>query len=139
MDDDIRILLVDDEPLVRRSMEKTLVRAGFDVETASDTLAGLALFEAALETAPFDLAIVDLHMPNLEGADDPDAGLALLSKLLEIQPALPVVVLTAFDEVGRAKDAVARGAKAYFVKGREAGLLELVNHILDELGEEEDA
>lgn len=138
MDDDIRILLVDDEPLVRRSMEKTLVRAGFDVETASDTLAGLTLFEAALETAPFDLAIVDLHMPNLEGVDDPDAGLTLLSKLLEIQPTLPVVVLTAFDEVGRAKDAVARGAKAYFVKGREAGLLELVNHILDELGEEDD-
>ncbi len=135
MDDEIKILLVDDEQLVRRSMEKTLSRAGFNVETASSTLAGLALFESALETEPFDLAIVDLHMPNLEAVDDPDAGLALLSKLLSIQPGLPVIVLTAFDEVGRARNAVMRGAKAYFVKGREAGLLELVNTILEELGE----
>lgn len=138
MEDEIKILLVDDEPLVRRSMEKTLVRAGFNVETAASALSGLALFEAALETEPFDLAIVDLHMPNLADADDPDAGLALLSKLLEIRPGLPVVVLTAFDEVGRAKDAVARGAKAYFVKGREARLPELVNTILEEWGEDED-
>lgn len=138
MEDEIRILLVDDERLVLRSLEKTLMRAGFDVETAMDTRTALSLFEAACEANPFDLAIVDLHMPNFEGVDDPDAGLVLLSKLLEIQPTLPVVVLTAFDEVGRAKDAVARGAKAYFVKGREAGLLELVNHILDELGGEDE-
>ncbi len=134
MDEEIRILLVDDEQLVRRSMEKTLTRAGFDVEAAASTLAGLALFQSKLETEPFDIAIVDLHMPNLKGRDDPDAGLALLSRLLELQPDLPVIVLTAFDEVGRVKDAVARGAKAYFVKGREAGLLELVNTILEEEG-----
>ncbi len=130
MTDDIRILLVDDERLVRRSMEKTLLRAGFDVETAADTIAGLALFEQARAEEPFDLAILDLHMPNLEGVDDSNAGLQLLSRLLEIQADLPVVVLTAFDEVSRAKDAVSRGARAYFVKGREAGLVELVNEIL---------
>jgi DNA-binding NarL/FixJ family response regulator len=43
----------------------------------------------------------------------------LLSELVKLQSDLPVVVLTAFDEVERAKDAVARGARAYFVKGRE--------------------
>jgi len=111
-------------------MEKTLLRAGFDVETAADTIAGLALFEQARAEEPFDLAILDLHMPNLEGVDDSNAGLQLLSRLLEIQADLPVVVLTAFDEVSRAKDAVSRGARAYFVKGREAGLVELVNEIL---------
>jgi len=42
-----------------------------------------------------------------------------------------VIVLTAFDEVGRAKEAVARGARAYFVKGREAELVEVVNRILN--------
>ncbi len=139
MEDETRILLVDDERLVRRSMEKTLTRAGFDVETAGDTQTGLALFEAALAAeTPFQLAIVDLHMPNLQGEDDSNAGLQLLSKFLEIQADLPVVVLTAFDEVGRAKEAVARGAAAYFVKGREAGLLELVENILDEWGDEDE-
>jgi CheY-like chemotaxis protein len=122
-----RILLVDDERLVRRSMEKTLLRAGFDVETAGDAREGLALFEEAVaDGEPFDIAVLDLHMPNLEGLDDPNAGLDLLSKLLGLDADLPVIVLTAFDDVTRAKDAVARGARAYFVKGREAGLIEMV-------------
>jgi ActR/RegA family two-component response regulator len=130
---DEKILLVDDERLVLRSIEKTLLRAGFDVETAQDTSTGLSLFEAALTNGkPFDVAILDLHMPNLAGQNDPKAGLELLSKLLEMDAALPIVVLTAFDEVGRAKEAVARGARTYFVKGREAELVEIVNSIINE-------
>jgi len=58
-------------------------------------------------------------------------SLKLLSKLLEINASLPIVVLTAFDEVERAKDAVRRGARAYFVKGREAELIGIVNDILN--------
>jgi ActR/RegA family two-component response regulator len=133
MEDDIRILLVDDERLVLRSMEKTLLRAGFDVETASDALSGLEQFKLAIEESePFDLAVLDLNMPNLEGQEDPQAGLQLLSKLLEIQPDLPAIVLTAFDQVALAKDAVERGARAYFVKGREAGLLEVIESIIEQ-------
>jgi ActR/RegA family two-component response regulator len=41
-----------------------------------------------------------------------------------------VVVLTAFDEVSRAKEAVDRGARSYFVKGHEAELIEIVNNIV---------
>ena len=56
MEEDIRILLVDDERLVLRSMQKTLLRAGFDVTTASDTRSGLELFRtAAGEEEPFHL------------------------------------------------------------------------------------
>ena len=131
MMDEIRILLVDDEELVRRSLEKTLLRAGFDVETAESASAGLALFKEALSgDDPFDIAILDLNMPGFDGGDDPNAGLELLSELLTVNAGLPVIILTAFDEVARAKEAVARGARAYFVKGREAGLVELVNDIL---------
>ena len=114
-------------------MEKTLLRAGFDVDTARNVTEGWRQFQEVLadeEEPPFDIAILDLNMPNFEGLEDPNAGLKLLSKLLELQPDLPVIVLTAFDEVARAKEAVARGARAYFVKGREAGLIELVNEIL---------
>lgn len=128
-----RILLVDDEPLVLRSMEKTLLRAGFDVETAGDAVGGLARFRAAQEAgAPFHIAILDLNMPDLNGRIVPDAGMELLSRLHEIDGDLPVVILTAYDEVARAKEAVTRGARAYFVKGREAGLVDLVRSILGE-------
>jgi DNA-binding NarL/FixJ family response regulator len=110
-----------------------LLRAGYDVETEGNASDGLEAFESAQRNGePFGIAILDLNMPNLEGQEDPNAGLQLLSKLLEIDADLPVVVLTAFDEVTRAKEAVARGARAYFVKGREAGLLEIVNEILTE-------
>ncbi len=130
MDEEIKILLVDDERMVRRSMEKTLTRAGFYVVTAEDTASALELFKEEMAEEPFDLALLDLNMPNFEGVPAANAGLELLSELVKLQSDLPVVVLTAFDEVERAKDAVARGARAYFVKGREAGLLELVNEIL---------
>jgi DNA-binding NtrC family response regulator len=135
MREDHRILLVDDERLVRRSMEKTLLRAGFDVDTAEDTSAGLGLFNQALsEEEPFDIAILDLNMPDFEGRDDPEAGLKLLSKFLEVDSDLPVIVLTAFDDVNRAKEAVKRGARAYLVKGRDAELLRMVDDILDLTG-----
>ncbi len=130
MDDEVKILLVDDERMVRRSMEKTLSRAGFYVETAEDVSSALELFKEELAEEPFDLALLDLNMPNFEGVEDSNAGLDLLTELVKLKPDLPVVVLTAFDEVERAKDAVNRGARAYFVKGRESGLLELVNGIL---------
>jgi len=131
MNEDIRILLVDDELLVLRSMEKSLLRAGFEVKTAASAMAGLAAFEAARDAGePFHLAILDLHMPNLEGQDSPDAGLELLRVLLQTDPDLRVIVLTAYDEVRRAKEAVRLGAKAYLVKGREAELVKMVHDIV---------
>ncbi len=127
-----KILLVDDEALVRRSMQKTLIRKGFVVETAENCTEGLETFEAAhASKAPFDLALLDLNMPNFEGIPAHAAGLDLLTKLLEADPNLAAVVLTAYDEVDTAKDAVQRGARSYFVKGREQGLVDLINEILD--------
>jgi len=122
------ILLVDDERLVQRSLEKTLLRAGFEVLTASDCASGLETFMANVGT--IDLAILDLNMPDFDNRLKADAGLELLERLLEQKPGMPVIVLTAYDEVGKARDAVQMGARAYFVKGREQGLVELINQIM---------
>lgn len=128
----LRLLLVDDEALILRSLQKTLMRSGFDVETAGDCSSGLETFKAAQKgDAPFALALLDLNMPSFDGGYASGAGLELLSRLLELQPELPVVVLTAYDEVNKAKEAVSRGAKAYFVKGREQGLIDIINEILE--------
>lgn len=122
------ILLVDDEKLVQRSLEKTLLRAGFDVLTAADCRSGWDTFQEHVAT--IDLAVFDLNMPDCTGLNKPGAGLDLLQKVLEAKPGLPAVVLTAYDEVGKAKDAMNLGARAYFVKGREQGLVELIEGIL---------
>ncbi|MBT3339086.1 MAG: response regulator [Anaerolineae bacterium] len=126
-----KVLLVDDEALVRRSMQKTLLRKGFVVETAENCSEGLEVFKAALKTdARFDVALLDLNMPNFDGVPAHAAGLDLLSKLIEVDADLAAVVLTAYDEVDTAKDAVQRGARSYFVKGREQGLVDLINEIM---------
>lgn len=126
-----KILLVDDEPLVRRSLEKTLLRAGYDVGTSADVGEGIQTFQDAESAGePFSLAILDINMPDIDGIEKSGAGLELLSQIKEIREEVPVIMLTAYDEVEKAKDAVNRGAEAYFVKGREQGLVELIKEIL---------
>jgi two-component system NtrC family response regulator len=124
------VLLVDDEKLVQRSLEKTLLRAGFDVLTAADCKSGSEVFSQ--NAGDVHIAILDLNMPGFDGTPKNGAGLDLLDDLKKQKADLPVVILTAYDEVSKAKDAVSRGANAFFVKGREQGLVELIQKILDE-------
>jgi DNA-binding NarL/FixJ family response regulator len=76
------------------------------------------------------MAILDLNMPDFDGVSKSEAGLELVKRLVATRHDLPVVVLTAYDEVGKAKEAIHIGARAYFVKGREQGLVELAQEIL---------
>ena len=122
------ILLVDDEKLVLRSLEKTLLRAGFEVLTGFDCASGWQAFEN--NASAVDLAVFDLNMPDFNGVPKPGAGLDLLQRVMEMKPGLPAIVLTAYDDVNKAKEAVKRGAKSFFVKGREEGLVELIRKIL---------
>lgn len=132
MDEDVRILLVDDEKNFLRSLEKTFIREGYDVDTAGGNEEAMEIFtEAQQEGEPFRMAVIDLNMPDFDGASSPQAGLHLLEKLLEADPHVSIIVLSAFDEVEKAKSATRIGAKDYFVKGRDASLLELVEKVLE--------
>jgi DNA-binding NtrC family response regulator len=122
------VLLVDDEKLIQRSLEKTLLRAGFDVLTASDCKSGSEVFSQNADE--INIAVLDLNMPSFDGTPKTGAGFDLLDDLKKKKANLPVVILTAYDEVSRAKDAVSHGASAFFVKGREQGLVELIQKIL---------
>lgn len=122
------VLLVDDEKLILRSLEKTLLRAGFDVLTASDCKSGSETF--AQNADAINIAVLDLNMPSFDGTPKTGAGLDLLADLKKQKSSVPVVILTAYDEVTKAKDAVSGGASAFFVKGREQGLVELIQKIL---------
>lgn len=122
------VLLVDDEKLIQRSLEKTLLRAGFEVLTAPDCKTGSDVFVQNANAV--DIAVLDLNMPGFDGMPKNDAGLDLLADFKQKKSNLPVVILTAYDEVNKAKDAVSKGASAFFVKGREQGLVELIQKIL---------
>jgi DNA-binding NtrC family response regulator len=122
------VLLVDDEKLIQRSLEKTLLRAGFNVLTASDCKSGSEVFSQNANEV--NIAVLDLNMPSFDGTPKTGAGFDLLDDLKKKKADLPVIILTAYDEVSRAKDAVSHGANAFFVKGREQGLVELIQKIL---------
>ncbi len=126
------VLLVDDEKLILRSLEKTLLRAGFDVLSASDCKSGRGVFTRNMNV--INIAVLDLNMPGFDGLPKSGAGLDLLADLKKQKPSLPVVILTAYDEVTKAKDAVSGGASAFFVKGREQGLVELILRLLKVAG-----
>ena len=86
--DDLRILVVDDEDVVRQSLERWFTEDGCQVRTASD--AAQALRE--LQVGQFDLALVDVKMPGMD-------GLELQRRLSEIDPSLTVIMITAYGVV----------------------------------------
>ncbi|MDM8526766.1 response regulator [Anaerolineales bacterium HSG24] len=130
MDIEPRILIVDDEENLLRSMEKTLFRQGFDVGTAGGNIEGIEAFDEAVEDEePFDLVIVDLNMPDFDGNEQKYAGLDLLAKIKEDHD-VPVIVNSAWDEVEIAKKCIDAGASDYFVKGRNEEMLRKIHTVL---------
>jgi DNA-binding NtrC family response regulator len=100
-----RIAVLDDEPRMADVLSMVLRREGYDVHSFCDGAAALA----ALAERPFDLLVTDLRMP------EPD-GLAVLRGALELDPELPVILLTAHGSVSSAIEAIRRGAFDYVEK-----------------------
>jgi DNA-binding response OmpR family regulator len=131
MDTEPKILVVDDEENLLRSVAKTLFREGFDVETADgNPNAYKIILESLGANEPFDLVIIDLNMPNFEGKEAKYAGLELLERLKTTAPTIPVIVNSAWDEVETAKMCIDKGAADYFVKGRTDEMLEKIRRVL---------
>jgi len=87
-----RILVVDDDPLLLKSLRDTLATDGHIVTTAGGGLAGLEAFSEAREAnAPFHLVITDLGMPYVDGRQ-------VASGVKELSPATPVILLTGWGQ-----------------------------------------
>lgn len=131
MDEEKKILLVDDETNLLRSVAKTLLREGYDVETAEDNTSAFNLVKEALAVNdPFQLIILDLNMPDFSGKESKYAGLELLERLKADMPDTPVIINSAWDEVETAKTCIDQGAADYFVKGRTDEMLAKIRTVL---------
>jgi DNA-binding NtrC family response regulator len=131
MDTEPKILVVDDEENLLRSVAKTLFREGFEVETADGNPNAYKIIQESLNAdEPFNLVIIDLNMPNFEGKEAKYAGLELLERLKTTAPNIPVIVNSAWDEVETAKMCIDKGAADYFVKGRTDEMLEKIRRVL---------
>jgi two-component system, OmpR family, response regulator ResD len=82
-----RVLVVDDEPMVREVLSRYLVRDGFDVEVAADGELALAAFEARRP----DLVLLDLMLPRLDGFE--------VFRRIRAQAPSPVIMITARGDV----------------------------------------
>lgn len=100
-----RILVVDDEPNVRRGYRVTLETEGFEVREAGNAESALGCF--AKET--FDLAILDVRMPEVD-------GLELLAQMREKGVNTPTVIITAYGDVPNAVKAIKLGAIDFLQK-----------------------
>ena len=100
-----RILIVDDEPDMLENCSRILSRQGYACLTAENGRAALAI----LERERPDLLLTDLKMPEMD-------GMALLQHAHEVDPALPVIMITGFASIESAVAAVREGAFDYLPK-----------------------
>jgi len=100
-----RVLIIDDEAAIRDSLEALLSLEGFHVTLAADGVAGLE----ALSSAEYDLLLLDLALPG-------ESGIDLLPRILEMQPGLPVIMITAYGKVANVVDAIRAGAENFVQK-----------------------
>lgn len=101
----IRILVADDEPSHRQMIEAVLAAEGYEVAQAEDGQAAIV----AVEDRFYDLVILDVRMPNVD-------GIQALQKIKQISPDIPVIIMTAYASVGSAVDALKSSAYDYLIK-----------------------
>jgi two-component system KDP operon response regulator KdpE len=99
-----RILVVDDERAIRRALELTLSRAGYEVATAATVEAALI----AAAAAPPDMALIDLVLPDGDGAE--------LTREIRTWSSAPILLLSAVDEEREKVRALDAGADDYLTK-----------------------
>ncbi|HTR47438.1 MAG TPA: sigma-54 dependent transcriptional regulator [Verrucomicrobiae bacterium] len=114
------ILIVEDEPKMRRLLELQLADEGFQARTVGDAESGLQ----QLNGGAFDLVVTDFKLPGM-------SGLEFLHAVKRIDSNLPVVIMTAYGTVESAVDAMKAGASDYVLK--PFSLAELVLVIRKEL------
>ncbi|RMF78696.1 MAG: sigma-54-dependent Fis family transcriptional regulator [Planctomycetota bacterium] len=100
-----RILVVDDEPLKRITLQIELSEQGFEVYEAADAETARRIFDSK----PIDVVVTDVRMPGMNGLD-------LLAYLKQVRPDVDVILMTAYATVDTAVLAIKRGAYDYITK-----------------------
>ena len=100
-----RILVVDDEEIMRSSLSDWLKEDGYDVVAVEDGFKAID----KIKNEEWDLAVVDLKMPKIN-------GLEVLAEINKIKPETPVIIVTAYATIDTAVLAIKSGAADYIVK-----------------------
>ena len=121
------VLIVDDDASVRKTLSSILSLEGYIVETMDNGKQALK----AVEKERFDVALIDIQLPDMKGVD-------LLSKLKQQQPRMVRIIITGFPSMDNAIKAVNEGADGYVLKPFDPEqLLATIRKHLDEKNAEQ--
>lgn len=102
-----RLLLVEDEPMVRATLARQLKRAGYTVVTAEDGAAGLDAWRAG--RGGFQVVLTDVVMPRMSGTE-------LVRAILDDDPELPIVIMSGYTARANVRDLLERDNVAFLAK-----------------------
>jgi NarL family two-component system response regulator LiaR len=119
----IKILIVDDHPMMREALQTALADEP-DLEVIGEASNGLEALELVQKLTP-DLILMDLLMPQMN-------GLEAVTRILKEQPQVKIMVVSSLEDEGKILDAVQAGALGYFPKSApRAYLLEGIRKVAD--------
>ena len=121
-----RILVIDDDATVRRSLEVALKKNGYDVDVAETGKEAIRKSKAKL----YNLALVDLRLPDMDGIE-------LLTAVREAVPKMIKIIITGYPSLENAIEAVNRGADGYMVK--PYSMEDLLQKIKEQLQKQQEA
>jgi two-component system response regulator AtoC len=99
------VLVIDDDPLIRKTLSSYLSKKGFEAVLAEDGEEGIQKYE---EHIP-DLVILDIRLPDVD-------GLEVLGRIREKDPNAGIIIMTAYDDMKTTIEAIKSGAFEYLVK-----------------------
>jgi len=99
------ILIVDDDPSIRKVLAAILEEKGYNVDTAETARKGTAKSKAKF----YNLALIDIRLPDMEGTE-------LLGRMKQTMPKMLKVIITGYPSLQNAVEALNRGADAYIIK-----------------------
>lgn len=100
-----KILIVDDQPGIRLLLQELFKRENYDTKVAENGLEAIRFIEVEQP----DCVLLDMKMPGMSGID-------VLKELKKKWPDLPIIMMTAYDEVELTTEALEIGAVRYFTK-----------------------
>jgi len=115
------VLIVDDEELYRRALERILTRVGHNVITARDATEALA----AVAEHSIDLVLSDIQMPGIN-------GLELVRQIRDLAPDLPCIVITGYGSAEQSVEALRAGAFWYLEKPFDQGHLDVIRRLVEQ-------
>jgi DNA-binding NtrC family response regulator len=100
-----KVLVIDDEQIVRTSCSRALVPEGYDVKLAKNGLEGLSM----IKEEGFEIILTDLKMPDMDGIE-------VLKRIKEGWPSIEVIIITGYQTVDTAVKSIKLGAFDYIEK-----------------------